>query len=511
MNCKICNNELIKSELENFYYCPHCNKKFKIYSVRECKNCSSALKPCDDGTWFCPSCGKKYRFSSKKEGKVEKEKDLTSSETPPASIELSIKAEKETLSADDKVQKNSCEKEADSLNTLSIIDNEINDKPLSHTERKDKPISEKEEQKVDTPFEESIDYIPLIDDISEKDAEQVTEDNLNSDISIDDLTEEEEDSSFSINDLIDEARKDDTLASKKDEGFSVGDVIIEADNKNVEESFSEDDILAEAPPKPIKDDKKTTKKKGSPIPEPIITLSPVDDEKPCNEEIKPTEYNPSKNTVLTLEEMNASQKKKGSKKEKQQIQGGVSIAGLIVGIIILLVGIAYYVFTTIIPNIIPDTLTFILEYVPYAFFGLMFIMSIILLVILSGGQKAGGVFYLLASLIGIGSIAFFKYATSLSFYDKAVEYSELISYIPKGLIFLGGAFTLILMDTSEGNSKKAGRGGLVAAIFTAIAVLPTFANKITELLFIVPYTVNVEYVLLGIAFLLLPILTPKNK
>lgn len=456
MNCKICNNKLIKSDLEDFYYCPHCNKKFRISSVKKCKNCSTPLKECEDGAWFCPSCGKKYRFTPvKKEnedkGKVEvKENPTTELKKEPLSPLLDIKLEFETTpdSVSHPLKENPSELSPISTDTPPKEVDELSDIVLE-------PLTEK-------------DALPSLEDVIETESSDAKREE--SDIAIDDLLDEKKDD-FSINDLMDE----------------------------------------DIPPKPINEHKE--EKTAPPIkvetkekikPEPVV-ISLFD-----KEEVKPTatprETTPSSIRVSTLEQMSSKEKEKGKKKKEKSSIGVGNILSLIIGILICCLGVAYYVLNAFLSNIIPENIFSLINYVPYAFWGLVFVFAILLSVRLSGSQKFCGVAYILSAVAGLATLVLFTYGKELPFYEKAVEATDLIAFIPKALIFLGGAFSMILMDSSQPNSKRTGIAGIITAILSALAVALAYTDKVAELMFLTDYVKNIDLALLGIGFLITPIL-----
>lgn len=456
MNCKICNNKLIKSDLEDFYYCPHCNKKFKISSVKKCKNCSTPLKECEDGAWFCPSCGKKYRFTTvKKEnddkGKVEvKENPSTESKKEQDSPLLDIKLEFEITpdSVSHPLKENPSELNPISTDTPPKEVDELSDIVLE-------PLTEK-------------DALPSLEDVIESESTDAKREE--SDIAIDDILDEKKDD-FSLNDLIDE----------------------------------------DTPPKPI--NKPKEEKTAPPIkaetkerikPEPVV-ISLFD-----KEEVKPTttpkETTLSSIRVGTLERMSSKEQNNGKKKKKKSVISVGSILSLIVGILICGLGVAYYVLNAFLASIIPEDIFSLINYVPYAFWGLVFVLAIFLSVRLSGSQKFCGVAYILSAVAGLATLVIFSYGKELPFYEKAIEATDLIAFIPKALIFLGGAFSMILMDSSQPYSKKAGIAGIITAILSALAVALAYTDKVTELMFLTDYVKNIDLAFLGIGFLITPIL-----
>lgn len=453
MNCKICNNELIKSDLEDFYYCPHCNKKFKISSVKKCKSCSTTLKKCEDGAWFCPSCGKKYRFTSiKKENEDKKveveESPKTESEKEPLSPSLDIKLEFETRpdALSHPLREDSTKLNPISTDTPSKEVNELSDIVLE-------PLTE-------------MDALPSLEDVIE--SETTDTHHGKSDMAIDDLLDEKEED-FSINDLIDDDPSPKPIEHKEEE-----------------------------PTPPIKVEVKERIK-----PQPVV-ISLFD-----NKEVKPatvqTDKIPSSNRVSTLEQMSSKGKEKGKKERGKSPIGVGNILCLIIGILAFCLGVANYALNAFLSSIIPENIFSLTNYVPYAFWGLVFVLSIILSVHLSGSQKFCGIAYIISAVAGIATLALFSYGKELPFYEKVLEATDLISFIPKALIFLGGAFSMILMDSSQSTSKRAGIAGIITAILSALAVALAYTDKITELMFLTDYVKNIDLALLGIGFLITPI------
>ncbi len=501
MNCRICNTELIKSDLEDFYYCPHCNKKFKISSIKKCKSCSTPLKKCEDDTWFCPSCGKKYRFSSiRKEdtrsGKVEEKKEADALDGSLAlsdneNIDHTVNVTEERHASEPEKLVSIAKDDIPKIN--SSLEETASTTPNTDETKCDKRDTPEEETR-DIPHKKSEDNIPNIDDVLDTE-----------------IVAHKEESPIDIDDLL----EDEDSQKNNEEAFSIGDVIEDDSKEKKTEETNPSSV--ESPSKDSYEHLGDGKKKKFESPSPSVVIKLADDDTKSNDE--PREIEPKKDgiKVTTLEELSAEKKKKKDKGNSRK--GKIArLIGIIAGVIALLFGIFRWTYIRL-PSmpINVDLIVFDIYYsTSIVVWGLGIIISIALLINLQGGQKVAGIGYLLASLFGVAYAAYVYYGNSLqyeqkvAFFNELYKYANLLVFIPIGLVFLAGTFTLILMNKSDRNSKKAAVIGIIVAILAALAEASEILEKITPPV-ILKVTYDLKYALLGMAFLLLPIFTPIKE
>lgn len=498
MNCRICSTELIKSDLEDFYYCPHCNKKFKISSIKKCKSCSTPLKKCEDDTWFCPSCGKRYRFSAvKKDNPV----DSKVEEKPETAVTTVSPSEEEHAATSISLKIDTSDEKIDLTGKADTVS--ITAPPKEDTETKE-PLDTPGEEK---PHSAPIDVSELghgIDEVPEKDSTSDTLPNLD-DVIEPEIVDNTKENPIGIDDLLEEA------IVKDDEALlSVSDIIEEDISATTEAEVKKIDEHK------IESEKSEGKEKKSDTSTPHVVIRLAEDE--ANAKDEPEEITSKKGEirVATLEELSAA-----TKKSKGNTHGGKAskTIGIIAGILALLIGIIHMTLILYqgLPYNIYDIILDIYVYTPMIVWGMGIIISIILLINLKGGQKAAGIGYLIASIYGVAYDAYVCYGNALeyeekvAFFNELYKHSELLVFIPIALVFIAGTFTLILMDKSNRNSKRAGIAGIIAAILAALAEAAELLPYKTG--FGVPYLslYPIKYALLGLAFLLLVIITPKKE
>lgn len=540
MKCKACGQELSIDKATGIGVCVGCNKKYKVSTIVKPKICSVCNVPLEQNgaIWECPTCGKKYVFSNNKNKPTLRESTQKSPNEEQKKTETDWKEDllNESFGDDD-----------------AILPQENNAQPQDSDESNQENKTDVEaESNLEQPSDDTADTI-IDDDV----ILSQTNDNIEDDAILDDAHINE---NIDNDVILDDAPTNETVDN---------DVILDdaPTNESIEENnILDNEIVDDKIETPASiDDKETSTTSSSidTISDDIIVTEPEKAEVSADENVAPTNNfdvarvveidnqikptvsempllydddgsvfqngNAQKNEVTvpnsnvgvrTLSQI-AIPKNQTQAKAKNKSVGAITIA-VILGIISTLAGIGCYV-VSILQNLKVATemnhlFATIQNVAALVFFAVFAVICFTASAKPIGAKKVGTI---LGGIFAVAMIArrlLTMFITSGVVFDILAKNGNIITYCIYAVCIFASFLTMVITCKTDFH-KKATMAGVIFFVFSllslltvALRMLPLDNLNLSILEIIIPFTIELEILLLafGAMGLLSVIAKPKE-
>lgn len=492
MKCRNCGKEIVVDEKTNVGVCVGCGKKFVISTVARAKVCTECKSDLVNkgAFWECPNCGKKFSFVNNKKQNENSNVVVTTKVTTES--EENGKTTIVETRKESNLKKSSIGESFD----IDIGDYRLSLKPT--VDQKKNSTSDD----VIKPINEDNDYIIPVK--NQEDDVIIPTKNVTNEVSHADLIDDA--------DLNEPSKKNDNPPQKvnpsqKKETISKTSTSSTISTTKKVETKPIQTKKEETIPQPKKEEASVQKKEEKPKENVLRDEAPVDDKSKADakkENVNQTQIMPPIATGTR------------ASKSSRGLSVLCKIAGIVLGILIVLVGIACYVTShfDLIQKFAdvktPEILSTLHLASTYAFFGLFALLTLLATTKDVRFKRIGTIITLLAPILLILTVVLEKELT------KAKLIEEFI-YAGYAILVCGSFLTMVITARTD-LSKQGTVMGLVLFIFSIISLLvvalqlvPLKALKMGALESIIPYLKDADKVLLGFASISTAVLVGKSE
>lgn len=527
MKCKACGQELSIDKATGIGVCVGCNKKYKVSTIVKPKICSVCNVPLEQNgaIWECPTCGKKYVFSNNKNKPTLRESNQKSPNEEHQKPETDWKEDllNESFGDDDAIlpqENNAQPQDSDESNQENKTDVEAESNLEQPSDDTADTIIEDDVILEDSHTNESIDNEDILDDAP-------TNETVDNDVILDDAPTNE---SIEENNILDNEIVDDKIETPA----SIDDKETSTTSSSID-TISDDIIVTEPEKAEVSADENVAPTNNFDVArvveidnqiKPTVSEMPLlyDDDGSVfqngNAQKNEVTVSNSNAGVRTLSQI-AIPKNQTQAKAKNKSVGAITIA-VILGIISTLAGLGCYV-ASILQNLkvvteMSGLFATIQNVAALVFFAVFAVICFTASAKPIGAKKVGTI---LGGIFAVAMIArrlLTMFITSGVVFDILAKNGNIITYCIYAVCIFASFLTMVITCKTDFH-KKATMAGVIFFVFSllslftvALRMLPLDNLNLSILEIIIPFTIELEILLLafGAMGLLSVIAKPKE-